>query len=76
MNELFEKFDEDKSGNFEYEEFRDFFIRFLDTEESIQLLRDYAQYKFRDMEKEQYVMMIDDRTEGGYTSVLMLSYSY
>ena len=54
FTELFEKFDEDKSGEFEYEEFRDFYIRFLDTEESIQLLRDYAQYKFRDLEKEAY----------------------
>jgi len=56
LTELFEKFDEDKSGEFEYEEFRDFFIRFLDTEESIQLLRDYAQYKFRDLEKEAYYL--------------------
>ena len=54
FTELFEKFDEDKSGEFEYEEFRDFYIRFLDTEESIQLLRDYAQYKFRDLEKEAF----------------------
>ena len=54
FTELFEKFDEDKSGEFEFEEFRDFYIRFLDNEDSIKMLRDYAQYKFRDLEKEAY----------------------
>eukprot|EP00605_Chrysophyceae_sp_TOSAG23-4_P000956 GSChrysophyteH1.ASY1.ANO1.1056.1 assembled CDS len=56
LTELFEKFDADGSGEFEFEEFRDFYIRFLDTEESIQLLRDYAQYKFRDLEREAYFL--------------------
>lgn len=52
LTELFAKFDEDGSGEFEYEEFRDFYIRFLDTDESIDLLRRYAMYRFRDLEKE------------------------
>ena len=61
FTELFEKFDEDKSGEFEFEEFRDFYIRFLDTEESIQHLRDYAQYKFRDQEKEAYYFELREK---------------
>ena len=52
LSEIFTIFDADGSGEFEYEEFRDFYIKFLDTDESIDLLRRYAQYRFRDLQKE------------------------
>jgi Ca2+-binding EF-hand superfamily protein len=55
MEELFSKFDKDGSGEFEFEEFRDFYIRYLDTEASLDYLRKYAQHRFRDIELERYV---------------------
>lgn len=55
MLELFQQFDEDGSGEFEFEEFRDFYIKYLDNEESQQRLRDYAHYRFRDIERERTV---------------------
>lgn len=56
MRELFEQFDRDGSGEFEFEEFRDFYIKYLDTEESLDRLRKYAQYRFRDVERERFVL--------------------
>jgi hypothetical protein len=55
MVELFNKFDRDGSGEFEFEEFRDFYIRYLDTEESLEYLRGYAKHRFRDLEHEKMV---------------------
>ena len=55
MKELFTLYDEDGSGEFEFEEFRDFYIQYLDTEESLDRLRYYAQFRFRDIERENYV---------------------
>lgn len=52
LAEIFAIFDADGSGEFEYEEFRDFYIKFLDTDDSVDLLRRYAQYRFRDLQKE------------------------
>ena len=54
MVELFHKFDRDNSGEFEFEEFRDFYIKYLDTEESLELMRQYGQHRFRDIEFEKY----------------------
>jgi Ca2+-binding EF-hand superfamily protein len=54
MTDLFAKFDRDGSGEFEFEEFRAFYIKFLDSEEARLNLREYAQYEFRDREKEAY----------------------
>lgn len=55
MVELFQQFDRDGSGEFEFEEFRDFYIKYLDNEESLKRLRDYATYRFRDIERERFV---------------------
>lgn len=55
MEELFSKFDRDGSGEFEFEEFRDFYIRYLDTDESLEYLRKYAKHRFRDIEHEKRV---------------------
>lgn len=55
MEELFSKFDSDGSGEFEFEEFRDFYIRYLDTDESLEYLRKYAKHRFRDIEHERMV---------------------
>ena len=52
LEELFVKFDKDGSGEFEFEEFRDFYVKVLDTDESRDLLRRFARYRFRDLEKE------------------------
>lgn len=52
LDELFQKFDTDGSGEFEFEEFRDFYVKMLDTEESRGFLRRFAQFRFRDLEKE------------------------
>lgn len=60
ITELFSTFDRDGSGEFEFEEFRDFYIKYLDTEEAMDLLRRYAAYKFRDQDKERaYFEMIE-----------------
>ena len=53
INELFSQFDDDGSGEFEFEEFRSFYLQLLDSEESMQRLRDYAAYRFRDQELEE-----------------------
>ena len=55
MTELFIKFDADGSGEFEFEEFRDFYMKYLDTDESLARLRNYANYRFRDIEFEELV---------------------
>lgn len=56
MAELFAQFDKDGSGEFEFEEFRDFYIRYLDSEESIERMRKYAKHRFRDVEREKFVL--------------------
>eukprot|EP00981_Chlorochromonas_danica_P014681 scaffold8581_cov181-Ochromonas_danica.AAC.3 len=56
MAELFAQYDRDGSGEFEFEEFRDFYIRYLDSEESIERLRKYAKHRFRDVEREKFVL--------------------
>lgn len=55
MRELFEQYDRDGSGEFEFEEFRDFYIKYLDSDKSIERLRQYAQFRFRDVEREKFV---------------------
>lgn len=55
MTELFMKFDADGSGEFEFEEFRDFYIKYLDNEDSLERLRNYANFRFRDIEFESLV---------------------
>ncbi len=45
----------DGSGEFEFEEFRDFYIKYLDTDESLLRLRNYATHRFRDIELEAWV---------------------
>lgn len=60
MKELFTLYDEDGSGEFEFEEFRDFYIQYLDTEESLDRLRYYAQFRFRDIERETYVKKLQN----------------
>ncbi|KAJ1436856.1 hypothetical protein B484DRAFT_416735, partial [Ochromonadaceae sp. CCMP2298] len=52
FNELFSKFDRDNSGEFEFEEFRDFYIKYLDTDERIAYLKKFANHRFRDIELE------------------------
>jgi len=52
MGELFVKFDRSGSGEFEFEEFRDFYIKYFDSEESIRTLKEYAAHRFRDIELE------------------------
>lgn len=56
MTELFQQFDRDGSGEFEFEEFRDFYIKYLDSEESLDRLKKYAAYRFRDVEREKFVL--------------------
>jgi hypothetical protein len=55
MVELFAQYDRDGSGEFEFEEFRDFYIKYLDNEESLQRLKAYATHRFRDIERERFV---------------------
>jgi hypothetical protein len=55
MVELFQQFDRDGSGEFEFEEFRDFYIKYLDSDESIERLKAYAAHRFRDIEREKFV---------------------
>jgi hypothetical protein len=55
MVELFQQFDRDGSGEFEFEEFRDFYIKYLDSDESIERLKSYAAHRFRDIEREKFV---------------------
>jgi hypothetical protein len=52
MDELFIKFDTTGNGEFDFESFRNFYITYLDSEESRGDLRRYAQFKFRDQERE------------------------
>lgn len=54
VNELFLKFDNDLSGDLNFEEFRNFYLKLLDSEECIDLLVRFAQYRFRDLKKEIY----------------------
>lgn len=52
LTELFNTFDTDQSGEFRFEEFRNFYIQFLSNEEKLQRMKDYADFRFRDMEEE------------------------
>jgi hypothetical protein len=52
MDELFIKFDKQGTGEFDFESFRNFYVTYLDTEESREDLRRYAHFKFRDQERE------------------------
>jgi hypothetical protein len=47
MEELFATFDRDGSGEFQFEEFRDFYTKLLADDECLQKLREYAHYRFR-----------------------------
>lgn len=47
MEELFARFDRDGSGEFQFEEFRDFYTKLLANEKCLQTLKDYANYRFR-----------------------------
>lgn len=47
MEELFGTFDRDGSGEFQFEEFRDFYTKLLANDQCLQTLRDYAHYRFR-----------------------------
>ena len=42
----------DGNGKFEFEEFRDFYLKFIDSLDSRDLLKRFAQHRFRDQEKE------------------------
>jgi hypothetical protein len=63
MTELFETFDLDGNGKFEYEEFRDFYLKFMDKAESRELLKKYAVYRFRDQEKEKMMEILRREAE-------------
>jgi hypothetical protein len=52
--ELFKQFDKDESGQLDFEEFRDFYVRFFNNEESIETLTAYAKFRYRDKEVEAY----------------------
>ena len=47
VDDLFAKYDKDDSGDFSFEEFRDFYIQLLDSEEGLKLLRRYTKYRFK-----------------------------
>ena len=47
VSDLFQKFDNDGSGDLSFEEFRDFYLQLLDTEPGLTLLRRYAKYRFK-----------------------------
>ena len=49
MSELFSIFDADGSGEFQYEEFRDFHTKLLADDECVETLRNYAKYRFADL---------------------------
>ena len=53
IDEMFKKIDENSSGEIPFETFRDFYVQYLDSEESVERLRKYAEYKFRNIELEQ-----------------------
>ena len=55
MDEMFRKIDNNSSGEISYETFRDFYVQYLDSEESVERLRKYAEYKFRNIELEQLI---------------------
>jgi hypothetical protein len=48
MEELFGRFDADGSGEFQFEEFRDFFTKLLANDDCLNTLRSYASHRFRD----------------------------
>ena len=60
VDELFSLFDADGSGEFEFEEFRSFYLQLLDGEEAHQKLRDYTAYRFRDQEHEKKMLQLQE----------------
>lgn len=58
LDELFASFDSDGSGEFRFEEFRNFYIQFLCNDDKLALLKKYAAYRFRDLEEEARLMNI------------------
>lgn len=48
MEELFGRFDTDGSGEFQFEEFRDFYTKLLANDDCLNTLRAYASHRFRD----------------------------
>lgn len=58
VTELFIRFDADGSGSFEFEEFRNFYVKLLDTKEALLLLQAYAKYRFRDKKKEEFFIQV------------------
>ena len=48
MEELFGRFDTDGSGEFQFEEFRDFYTKLLANDKCRSTLRAYATHRFRD----------------------------
>lgn len=49
VNELFLKFDQDRSNDLNFEEFRAFYVKLLDNDECLDLLRRFAKYQFRNI---------------------------
>jgi hypothetical protein len=58
LSELFNLFDTDGSGEFRFEEFRNFYIQFLSSEEKLLNIKNYAAYRFRDLEEEARMLSI------------------
>lgn len=46
----------DSSGQLDFEEFRDFYVRFFDNEKNIEMLKAYAKYRYRDKELEAWLV--------------------
>ena len=62
MSELFGIFDADGSGEFQFEEFRDFHTKLLANEECIETLRSYAKFRFADIKlKAKQQAIFDER---------------
>lgn len=59
--EIFDRFDRYQIGALDYEEFRDFYVRFLDNEVCIELLRTYARYRFRNLELEAWWYDVNEK---------------
>jgi hypothetical protein len=53
VNELFKKFDQDDSNDLNFEEFRNFYIKLLDSDECLDLLKKFAKYRFRNLVQEE-----------------------
>jgi hypothetical protein len=60
LTELFNTFDTDHSGEFRFEEFRNFYVQFLSSQEKLQRMKDFASFRFRDQEEEKRMLAITD----------------